>query len=203
MIAEIAAVYDKNISLHGFYLPFAQLKRNRVNTEWNSEPFESHFPLLLHRILRSYFVPASVWGTLHSFFFLRSVALLAPVFTFSHPSLPCPLSTRSGRLSLLSQGGICYQAIVFIDRETIALHFEDGSWCCLNQYLYFQILGSVRETHYKLVKRRIAEHHLDILNHYIFNYHPSALHLKKPCFLLGRLFLCEQNVEISEEAWWR
>ena len=133
--AEIAAAYDKNTSPPWFLFAFAQLKRNRTNCDQSWEAFESYFPLLISHILSSYLAPDNGLGTGYSFLEKRCFIIL--LFTASSHLVPS--NSPSGRLalSLLSWGRLCYQATLFIDWETITLHFEDGSWCYLKWYLYF------------------------------------------------------------------
>ena len=107
-------------------------------------------PLSSIHILSSYLAPDNELGTVYSF--LEKWCCIILLFTaFSHL---VPSNSPSGRLalSLLSWGRLCYQATLFIDWETITLHFEDGQMVFVLLNPWSRHMGITGE----FVKRRIA-----------------------------------------------
>ena len=54
----------------------------------------------------------------------------------------------------------------------------------------------------ELVQRRIAGHHLGILNHCICDWHPRELHLKKSCLLMGKSSSLWTDSRDPCGVWW-
>ena len=130
--------------------------------------------------------------------FLEKWCCIILLFTaFSHL---VPSNSPSGRLalSLLSWGRLCYQATLFIDWETITLHFEDGQMVFVLLNPWSRHMGITGE----FVKRRIAGHHLGILNHCICDWHPRELHLKMSCLLIGKSSSLWTDSRDPWGAWW-